>query len=87
MITQAVLDWFRDVLANWVSGVGTLVDSVGGNGAAAFIGGAAVNATHFLALFLSSVSWAALLSAFGAYVLIFLATGIIAIVARRGTAS
>lgn len=87
MIIQAILDFFRDALVNWLSGVGSLVDAVGGTGTAAFVGSSVGDATHFLALFIGSVAWAALLSAFGAYVVLFLATGVIAIFTRRFTAS
>lgn len=87
MITQGILDFFRDVQANFISGFGSLVDGVGGPGAAAYVASAFGNASHFVALFVSSVAWAALLASFGSYVFIWLASGIIAIFARRGTAS
>lgn len=87
MIIQGILDFFRDVGANFLTGVGVMIDNLGGAGAAQYIGHAFGNAGHFVALFISSVAWAALVSAFGAYVTLFLATGVIAIFTRRGTSS
>jgi hypothetical protein len=87
MITQAVLDFLRDVVLNWVSGVGSLASGVGASAAGAAIGGVAAQAGHFLALFISPGVWPAIVTAWGIWLVVWLTTGLIAIVARRGTSA
>jgi len=87
MIWQSVLDFLRDTIVNWISGMNDLFDGAGFTTAGEAVGGAAADAGHFLALFVGGSGWAAAVSAFGAYTLVWLTTGLIAIVARRGTAS
>lgn len=87
MIFQGFLDWFRDVQVNWLSGLNSMMDAVGADTAASAVGAAGAGAGRFLALFIGNGSWPAVLSAFGAYALVWLATGLIAVVSRRFTAS
>jgi len=84
MITQAVLDFFRDVIVNWVSGVNSLMSGVDAGSAGAAIGGVAGQAGHFLALFISNGVWPAILAAWGVWLAVWLSTGLIAIISRRG---
>ena len=83
MIIQAVLDFFRDVTLNWVSGFGSIAAGLGSQAAGAAIGGAAAQAGHFLALFVAPGVWGALVAAWGVWLAVWLTTGLIAIFARR----
>lgn len=83
MIVQGFLDFLRDVVLNWVSGVGTLAAGMGASSAGAAIGGVAAQAGHFLALFISPGVWPAVVTAWGIWLLLWVTTGAIAIVARR----
>ena len=87
MIPQGAVDWIRDLMFNWWTGFNSLIDTLGGSAAASSLGSVGSNAGHFIALFIGNVGWSALLSAFGAYVTLWLATGAIAVIARRGTSS
>lgn len=87
MITQGILDFFRDVLVNWISGLGSLLAGVDAGAAGAAIGGVAAQAGHFLALFIANSVWGPILAAWGAWLSVWLATGLIAIISRRGKAS
>ena len=87
MIVQGFLDFLRDVVLNWVSGVGTLAAGMGAGSAGAAIGGVAAQAGHFLALFISPGVWPAVVTAWGIWLLLWVATGAIAIVARRNASS
>lgn len=87
MIIQAVLDFLRDVILNWISGVGSLAAGIGSQAAGAAIGGAAAQAGHFLALFVASGVWGALVAAWGVWLGVWLTTGMVAIFARRNTSS
>jgi hypothetical protein len=84
MITQAIMDFFRDLIVNWVSGMNTLTAGLNPGAAGAAIGGVAANAGHFLALFISSAVWGVLMSALGVWFAVWLVTGLVAIVSRRG---
>lgn len=87
MILQALLDWFRDVMVNFLTGWNDIVDAAGFTTAGAAVGGAAVGAGHFLALFIGAASFAVIGTAFTTYVGVWLVTGLMAVVSRRGTAS
>lgn len=84
MITQGLMDFFRDVIVNWISGVNGLMGGLDAGSAGAAIGGVADQAGHFLALFISNGVWPALLAAWGVWLAVWLATGLVAIVSRRG---
>lgn len=83
MIIQAVLDFVRDVIVNWISGVASLASGAGASAAGAAIGGVAAQAGHFLALFVSPGVWPAVVTAWGVFLTVWLGTGLVAIVARR----
>ena len=87
MITQSVLDFFRDVVANWISGISSLTSGVDIGGAASAIGSVASQAGHFLALFIAGSVWPAIISAWGVWILVWLTTGAIAIISRRGASA
>lgn len=87
MITQSILDFFRDLVLNWVTGVGDIAHGVGAGAAGAAIGGVAAQAGHFLALFISPGVWPSIVTAWGIWLAVWLTTGLIAIVARRGSSS
>lgn len=87
MITQSLLDFFRDVVVNWINGWNGLLVGVDPGAAGAAIGGVAAQAGHFLALFISNSVWTPIVAAWGAWLTVWLATGLIAIVSRRGKAS
>lgn len=87
MIAQDFLDWLRDVILNWVSGTKDIIDTAGFETAGDAVASAGIGAGHFLALFIGAASWAVAVTAFGTYVGVWLVTGLIAVVSRRGTAS
>lgn len=84
MIIQAILDFVRDVVVNWVAGVAAIAQGAGASAAGAAIGGVAAQAGHFLALFIAPGVWPAIVVAWGVFLTVWLATGLVAIVARRG---
>lgn len=86
MIPQAFLDFIRDILVNWVTGIGNLASGIGPEAAGAAIGGAAAQAGHFLALFIAPSMWPAISTTWGIYLTVWLATAVVAMVARRGKA-
>lgn len=87
MIIQALLDFFRDAVLNWVSGIGSLAAGMGASSAGAAIGGVAGQAGHFLALFISPGVWPAMVTTWFVWLTVWLTTGAVAIVARRNTSS
>lgn len=87
MILQGFLDFVRDVILNQWTGINSLFSTLGAADAGSAVGSSLANAGHFIALFIGNVGWSALVSAAGAYALLWLATGAVAVVARRGTSS
>ncbi len=88
MIAQALMDFFRDVLVNWINGWNGLLAGVDATAAGAAIGGVAAQAGHFLALFIDNGVWViGIVPAWLAWLAVWLATGLIAIISRRGKAS
>lgn len=87
MITQAVLDFVRDFLLNWVSGFGSIAAGMGAGAAGSAVGAVAAQAGRLLALFIAPSVWPSILVAFGVFLLVWLSTGVIAIFARRNTSS
>lgn len=86
MIGQSIFDFFRDIILSWVSGMNTLMANIDAHGAGVAIGAASGQAGHFLALFISSGMWGGVLTAFGVWNAVWLITGLVAIIARRGAA-
>lgn len=86
MIGQAILDFFRDVVANWVSGFDSLLRGIDAAAAGAAVGGGAAGAGHFLALFIAPAWWGTIVGAWAAWMGVWLVTGLVAIIARRGKA-
>lgn len=84
MITQAIMDFIRDMVVNWISGVNDLSSGVDVLAAGSSIGGVSGQAGHFLALFISPGVWPVIVSAWGVWMAVWLATGLIAIFSRRG---
>lgn len=87
MITQALLDFFRDVIVNWINGVNSLMVGIDAAAAGAAIGGVAAAAGRLLALFVTNSGWLVILATWGVWMAVWLTTGLIAIVSRRGKAS
>lgn len=87
MIIQGLLDFVRDVVVTWISGVQTIAGGIDPGAAGAAIGGVAAQAGHFLALFISPGVWPVMVAAWGVWLVVWLATGLVAIVARRGSSS
>lgn len=87
MITQSILDFFRDVIVNWINGMNSMLSGVDAGAAGAAIGGVAAQAGHFLALFISNSVWGAIVAAWLAWLALWLTTGLIAIFSRRGKAA
>lgn len=87
MIIQAVLDFLRDAVTNWISGFGTLAAGVGAGAAGAAIGGVAAQAGRFLALFISPGVWPVMVGTWVVWLSVWLTTGAVAIFARRNTSS
>lgn len=84
MITQWLLNFFRDIVVNWLSGMGTLLGGVDAHAAGAAIGGVAAQAGHFLGLFIAPGVWPAIVAAWGVWLAAWLVTGLVAIISRRG---
>lgn len=84
MIGQAVLDFFRDVVLNWISGLDSLLGAIDAAAAGAAVGGGAAGAGHFLALFILPSMWGGIVAAWGAWLTVWLVTGLIGIIGRRG---
>lgn len=83
MIIQALLDFFRDIILNWITGLGSIASGMGPQAAGAAIGGAAAQAGHFLALFIAPGVWPVLVAAWLVWLAVWLTTGLVAIIARR----
>jgi len=87
MIIQALIDFFRDVFVNWLTGLNGLLTGVDPEEAGTAIGSVAASAAHILALFISPGVWGAVVTTWGIWLTVWLATALIAIIARRGTSS
>lgn len=87
MIPQLLMDWLRDVIAQWLSGLNDLLSGFASAAAGSGLGGAMTQAGHVLALFISPGVWGAVFAAWGTWLGVWSVTGLIAIIARRGTAS
>lgn len=83
MITQALLDFLRDVVVNWITGTDSLMQGVDAGAAGAALGGVAALGGHVLALFVANSVWPAILSTWAVWLSVWLATGLIAIFSRR----
>lgn len=86
MIGQGLLDFFRDVLLNWLSGFDSLLNGINAAQAGGAVGGAAAQSGHFLALFIAPGMWGGIVAAWLAWLGVWLTTGLVAIFARRGKA-
>jgi len=87
MITQGLLDFLRDFILNWIVGVNALMSGMDAAAAGAAIGGVAAVAGHILTLFISNSVWGAVVTTWAAWLSVWLTTGLIAIISRRGKAS
>lgn len=87
MIPQILMDWFRDVVLNFLNLMDSMLGGIDFEGAAGAIGGVSQQASHVLALFISPGVWPAIATAWAAWLAIWGITGLVAIVARRGTSS
>lgn len=83
MITQGILDFFRDVVVNWIAGLSVLVAPVDAAGAGAAIGGVASGGGAVLWTFIDPNWWSTITAAFGAWLVVWLATALVAILGRR----
>lgn len=87
MIAQAILDFFRDVALNWIGGMNTLASGIDAPAAGAAVGGVAAQAGHVLGLFIDSSVWPILVGTWAVWIVVWLATALIAMIARRFTSS
>lgn len=87
MIIQAIMDFFRDVVVNWINGFGSITGGLDPAEAGSAIGGAAGGAGHFLALFISPSVWPAVAGAWGVWLAAWITTGLVAIIGRRASGS
>lgn len=87
MILQNIMDWFRDIIVGWMSGINDLMSGFASGAAGSGLGGAMTQAGHVLALFISPGVWGAVFAAWAAWLGVWSVTGLIAVIARRGTSS
>lgn len=87
MIIQAIMDFFRDIIVNWISGFADIASAIGAGDAGTAVGGVAAQAGHVIALFVSPGVWPAIVGAWGVWLAVWTATGLVAIIARRGSSS
>lgn len=87
MIIQAILDFFRDIVVNWITGLGGIANDVGAEAAGAALGGVAAQSGHFLALFISPSVWPFIVAAWAVFFSTWLSTALIAMFARRGASA
>lgn len=87
MIPQGILDFFRDLLWTFLFGTGILVRDIDTIEAGASLGSATAQAARLLALFIDSGVWGTILIAFSGFLAVWGVTALIAVIARRGTAS
>lgn len=87
MIPQAIMDLFRDLVVTIIIGISLPFGDINAIDAGAGLGSATALAGRLLALFIDPGMWGVILGSFGAFLTVFGVTGIIAIFARRGTAS
>lgn len=83
MITQSIIDFFRDLIVSWVSGFNSLLGGIDAESAGAAVGGVADSAGHFLALFIDPSVWPGIVTAWASWLAVWLVTGIVAIIGRR----
>jgi len=77
------MDFLRDVLVNWILGASSGVDTDSAVAAGAAIGGAAVSAGRFLALFIDPALFGAVGAAFAGFVVCWVAGALIAVIRGR----
>lgn len=87
MIVQAILDFFRDVVVNWIAGLNSLTTGVDTTAAGEGIGSAAAGAGHVLALFIDAGLWPYIVATWTVFLGLWLTTGLIAIIGRRMSGS
>lgn len=87
MIPQMFMDWIRDVVLSWITGFDSLLSGFDASGAGSALGGVMAQAGHMLAVFISPGVWPAIFGAWAAWLALWGITGLIAVIARRGTAS
>lgn len=87
MLIQGFLDWLRDMIAIMLGTLGIPLIDLDTQEAGQALGSAAAQAGYFLALFISPSVWGPIGTAFGIFVVTFGVTGLIAVIARRGTSS
>ena len=86
MIVQAILDFFRDIVVNWISGISALVSPDAAESAGAAISGVGGSIASLLWLFLDPSVYVVAVGAFGAFLLVVVLTQLVAIIGRRGAA-
>lgn len=83
MIGQGLLDFLRDLLVTWIEGADALLGGIDASAAGAAIGGVAADAGHFIALFISPGVWVVVATAWASWLVLWLVTGLFAIIGRR----
>lgn len=87
MIPQMFMDWIRDIILSWIDGLNGVLSGFDAAAAGAGLGGVMSQAGHILALFVSPGVWPIMFGAWAAWLALWSITGLIAVIARRGTAS
>lgn len=87
MIPQMFMDWLRDIVLSWINGLNGPLSGLDAGAAGAGLGGVMAQAGHMLAVFISPSVWPAMFTAWAAWLALWGITGLIAVIARRGTAS
>lgn len=85
MISQAIMDFFRDIIVSWISGITTLFDPASAEAAGAAIGGAGAVSSRILWLVFDPGLFGVAVALFGSYLTVWLVTALIAVFGRRGT--
>lgn len=83
MITQGILDYFRDIIQSWIAGIGVLVDPSSAQDAAAAISGVGGQIGALLWLFLDATVYLVAVGLFGVYIGVLVVTQLVAMVGRR----
>lgn len=87
MIIQTIIDFFRDVVVNWIAGMNSTTAGINPEAAGSAIGGAAAGGGHFLALFIGPDVWGAIVTTWGIWLAVWITTALVAIIGRRASGS
>lgn len=83
MITQGFLDFIRNTLLNWFSGLSTLAGPDQWQEVGAAIRGGTSGVGSFLSLLFTNSGWGWVLGTYGLFLTVWLGSSLVAIVGRR----